>query len=61
MTSKEVAERFNVSLMTVLAWARKNNVRHGAIVNGILPYDWSEVECEQFSNRNKQRGRPKKT
>lgn len=60
MTSKEVAERFNVSLMTVLAWARKNSVKHDVAIHGILSYDWSDEDVERFKNRNKKRGRPLK-
>ena len=50
MTSKQVAERLNVSWVLARKWARKNGVE---IVHvGKRPqYEWSDQDIERFINR----------
>ena len=58
MTCKEVAEKYNVSTITVIKWASNNNVEYIGEGNRKI-YTWSNDDIKRFSHRNKQRGRPK--
>lgn len=51
MTTKEVAEKYGVSIATVARWAKNNDVQRGQPVNGIMPFDWTDDDCIRFEHR----------
>jgi transposase len=59
MTTKEVAEKYNVSKYTVIKWCQKHNLKRKLSVNGIMEYILTEKDIKRFQIR-KPKGRPKK-
>ena len=43
MTTKEVAERYNVAGITVVKWAEKNGVKREMVKGGIMEYDITKL------------------
>ena len=51
MTTKEVAEKYGLSVPAVARWAKNNGVKRGEPVNGIMPFNWTEEDCKRFECR----------
>ncbi len=51
MTTREISERYGVSIAAAARWAKNNGVRRGAPVNGIMPFEWTEEDCGRFERR----------
>jgi hypothetical protein len=64
MTTEEVAERFSTNPQNARNWAAKNGVIRVPVPGtGIMGYDWTEVDCQQFAERRGRgwtKGRPRK-
>lgn len=63
MTTKEVSEKYDVCIAAVARWAKNNGVKRGEPVNGIMPYEWTEEDCQRFECRRAQgwtKGKPRK-
>lgn len=55
LTSKSIAQKYEVSVITVRKWAKNNNVQKFG-----RDFIFNEIDLQNFLNRNTQRGRPKK-
>jgi len=58
MTTKEVAEMLGVSWITLRVWCKKNNINRVLGKQGIMEYDLTKKDIENFKRRPK-KGRPK--
>jgi uncharacterized protein YjcR len=56
MTTKEVAEKYNLSDITVRKWARENNIKRKMMPNGMMGYNLTEADCRKFDKREKKTG-----
>lgn len=60
MTTREIADRYNVSIPLAARWAKDNGVKRGKPVNGIMPFSWTDEDCMRFEKR-RGRGKPRKS
>ena len=51
MTTKEVSEKYGICIATAARWAKNNGVQRGEIVNGIMPFNWTDEDCLRFEQR----------
>ena len=51
MTTKEVSENYGICIATAARWAKNNGVQRGEIVNGIMPFNWTDEDCLRFEQR----------
>lgn len=59
LSTKQVANFFDCCIKTAQRWAVKNNVKSVG-VGARKTFFWTDKNIEDFNNRNKKAGRPRK-